>query len=363
MQNNVITINRDNKPIYDIYIEKDYEKLSRIFQNLQLAEHKVCIVSDTNVAPLYAGDVLEVAKDYAKVVETFTFEAGEASKNLDVVTKLYEYLIQSHFDRNDVLIALGGGVVGDLTGFTAATYLRGIRFVQMPTSLLAMVDSSIGGKTGVDFLQYKNMIGAFYMPEAVYINLSVLNTLTDAQYFSGFGEVIKYGLIMNQNFYQQIKDKTDALIQRDIDALEEIVTTSCNCKKEIVEKDPTEKGDRALLNYGHTLGHSIEKLKDFSMLHGECVSVGMVMASALSCMRGLITSDEVEDIIRLCQTLKLPVSVDGLDLNEIVQTTKSDKKMDAGQIKFILLSQIGTAYIDKTVTDEELMGVVEKYCN
>lgn len=354
----VITINRDNQPIYDIYIEKDYGRLEKVFGDLQLAGRKVCIVTDSNVGPLYIGDVAEIAKDYAEVVETFTLPAGEQSKNLEVVSQLYEHLILSGFERNDVLVALGGGVVGDLTGFAAATYLRGIRFVQMPTSLLAMVDSSIGGKTGVDFLKYKNMIGAFYMPQAVYINLSVLKTLTDEQYYSGFAEIIKYGCIMDKPFYEKIKAQVPALCERNLTALEEVIYTSCICKKKIVEVDPTEKGDRALLNYGHTLGHAIEKLKDFSMLHGECISIGMVLASRIALVRGYITEEEHEDMLQLCKKLHLPVSYTGLDPEEIIKTSKSDKKMDAGKIKFILLSSLGKAYIDKTVTDDEMRNAL-----
>lgn len=354
-----ITIHRDNTPIYDILIEHSYEKLTKVFSALALHGRKLCIVSDSNVGPLYMGDVLDIAKDYAAIVETFTFPAGEESKNMDVVQKLYEHLICSHFDRNDVLIALGGGVVGDLVGFTAATYLRGIRFVQMPTSLLAMVDSSIGGKTGVDFMKYKNMVGAFYMPNAVYINLSVLQSLTDAQYYSGFGEVIKYGAIMHKEFYQTLGKLIPQLTERNSTALESIVHTSCMCKKKIVETDPTEQGERALLNYGHTLGHAIEKLMDFRMLHGECITVGMVAASYISCERGYISKQEHEEFIQLCKALHLPVSYQNLASKDIIKASKSDKKMDADRIKFILLRSMGEAYIDKTVTDEEMLQALE----
>lgn len=356
--NRVITVNRENQPIYNIYIEKDYGKLSKVFSTLQLAGRKVCIVTDSSVGALYIGDVAEAAKDYAEVVETFTFPAGEQSKNLDIVSRLYEHLILSGFERNDVLVALGGGVVGDLTGYAAATYLRGIRFVQMPTSLLAMVDSSIGGKTGVDFLKYKNMVGAFYMPQAVYINLSVLKTLTDEQYYSGFAEIIKYGCIMDKSFYETIKAQVPALCDRNLTVLENIIYTSCICKKKIVEIDPTEKGERQLLNYGHTLGHAIEKLKNFSMLHGECVSIGMVLASQIALARGYITEEEHADLLQVCQKLHLPVSYTGLEPKEIIQTSKSDKKMDAGKIKFVLLSAMGKAYVDRTVTDDELWNAL-----
>ena len=202
----VINVHYDNKPLYDITIEKSYERLGEVLHNLGTEDHKLCIVSDLHVAPLYLDEVASIAEKYADKVISFVFPAGEQSKNLDVVGDLYEKLIINHFDRKDTLIALGGGVVGDLTGYTAATYLRGIRVIQIPTSLLAMVDSSIGGKTGVDFRGYKNMIGAFHQPSAVYMNLSALLSLTDKQYYSGFGEIIKHGLIKDMEYFEYLND-------------------------------------------------------------------------------------------------------------------------------------------------------------
>lgn len=186
------------------------------------------------------------------------FEAGESQKNLDTVKMIYEKLILAKFDRKDLLVALGGGVTGDITGFTAATYLRGIDFVQIPTSLLAQVDSSIGGKTGVDFDSYKNMVGAFHMPKLVYINVSTLTTLSDEQFISGMGEIIKHGLIKDSAYFDWLIENHDRILARDKDVLMEMIRVSCNIKRVVVENDPTEKGDRALLNFGHTLGHAIE---------------------------------------------------------------------------------------------------------
>ena len=180
--------------------------------------------------------------------------------------KLYEHLILEHFDRKDILAALGGGVVGDLCGFAAATYLRGIGFVQIPTTLLSQVDSSIGGKTGVDFDAYKNMVGAFHMPLFVYTNLRTLLTLPGEQFSSGMGEVIKHGLIKDKEYYQWLVDNREGILKRDLDLCQAMVYGSNRIKKEVVETDPTEQGDRALLNFGHTLGHAVEKLKDFTML-------------------------------------------------------------------------------------------------
>ena len=197
----LITVHYDDKPIYNITIEKDYSKLASVIKEQVEAEHKVCVVSDSSVASHYLDAVMDIASECVSKVTSFVFPAGEASKNLNVVEDLYEHLIKEKFDRKDILLALGGGVVGDLTGFAASTYLRGIKVIQLPTTLLAMVDSSVGGKTGVDFRGYKNMVGAFHQPSAVYMNLSTLNTLTEKQYYSGFGEIIKHGLIKDTEYY------------------------------------------------------------------------------------------------------------------------------------------------------------------
>lgn len=360
-----ITVHYKDKALYDIIIERDYSGLAGLLSKLELAEHKLCIVTDSHVEPHYAEEVLQIAQKVSSYAMVFSFPAGEQSKTLNIIEDLYEELIQAHFDRKDVLLALGGGVVGDMSGYAAATYLRGIRVVQLPTSLLAMVDSSIGGKTGVDFRGYKNMIGAFHQPSAVYMNLSTLQTLTPEQYFSGFGEIIKHGLIRDIGYFHRIEEHIDAIKKRDLDALEEIVYGSCQIKRRVVEKDPTEQGERALLNFGHTLGHAIEKLMNFSMLHGECISVGMVAASYLSLKRGYLTPDEYELIRTSLQTLELPVQVTGLSAEDIIRTSRSDKKMNAGQIRFILLEEMGKAVMKDDVTDaemEEALSVVLRNC-
>lgn len=350
----ILTVKKANEPIYDIMIESDYSKLSSVFEKLDTKAHKICIVSDSTVSKYYLNEVLEILKDNAEVVISHTFPAGEASKNLDTVQGVYEHLIKEKFDRSDVLVALGGGVVGDLTGYVAATYLRGIRFVQMPTSLLAMVDSSVGGKTGVDFLCYKNMVGAFHQPKAVYINVSTLSTLSMEHYFNGFGEVIKYGLIEDESFYQWLMEVEDKIKLQDMETLAQVVYESCKFKRTIVEKDPEEKNIRAYLNFGHTLGHSIEKWSDFSILHGQCVSLGMVAAGYISMKRGMITEEELNTMIELLERFELPTRVEELPIDEIVAGTKNDKKMDSGKIKFILVDGIGNAIIDRSVTDEEM---------
>lgn len=358
-----INVKYEGKPLYNIVIEQSFDKLAEEFDKLGVTGRKLCIVSDSNVAPLYAKYVEDQLSKTGNKVFTYVFEAGEANKNLDTVEDVYEFLIKNHFDRKDMLVALGGGVVGDLTGFTAATYLRGISFIQVPTSLLAQVDSSIGGKTGVDFRAYKNMVGAFYHPKLVYMNISVLKSLSDRLFNSGFGEIIKHGLIKDAAYYEWLRDNISNIKSRNSDALEQMIYVSCNIKREVVEKDPKEKGDRALLNYGHTLGHAIEKLMNFTLYHGECVTLGMIAALRISVNRGYISQKEYEDVLDMFKLYEFPVTVSGINADDVVKVSKSDKKMDAGKIKFILLNSIGNAYIDYDVSDIEMKEALKSVLN
>lgn len=356
----LITVHYNEKPIYDIAIEKDFSKLAMKVSELGISGRKLCIVTDSNVGELYADEVKNELEKTGNAVFVYTFKAGEASKNLNTVEDVYEYLIINKFDRKDMIVALGGGVVGDLAGFTAATYLRGIDFIQVPTSLLAQVDSSIGGKTGVDFRAYKNMVGAFHQPRLVYMNLSVLGSLSERLFNSGFGEIIKHGFIRDKEYYTWLKENIQHIKSHDYDALENMIAISCNIKRRVVELDPTEKGDRALLNFGHTLGHAIEKLKNFELYHGECVVLGMVAALEISRTRQLISDAEYEDAINTFKAYNFPVTADGISVEDVIKVSKNDKKMDAGKIKFILLDRIGNAYIDKTVTDDEMRAALSK---
>ncbi len=251
---------------------------------------------------------------------------------------------------------LCGGVVGDLCGFTAATYLRGIRFIQVPTTLLSQVDSSIGGKTGVDFDAYKNMVGAFHMPQLVYTAATSLLTLTEEQFACGMGEVIKHGLIMDADYYEWLQAHRKEILARDLSVCEQMILVSCRVKRDVVEQDPTEQGIRGILNFGHTLGHAIEKLMHFQLLHGQCVALGCVAAAGLSAKRGEITMEEALHIREVFADFGLPTAIAdfGLSREEIIAATKNDKKMDSGRIKFILLHRVGEAFIDRTVTDEEM---------
>lgn len=354
-----LTVNAPNGS-YEIWIRDSFADLANGLKTAGCEGHRICIVTDSTVAPLYLEELRTIAADCCSTLEVFEFEAGEQHKTLDTVRSLYEKLIQSGFDRKDCLIALGGGVVGDLTGFAAATYMRGIRFIQIPTTLLAQVDSSSGGKTGVDFDQYKNMIGAFHQPSLVYINCAVLTSLPEEQFVNGMGEVVKHGLILDADYYEWLIEHMGDIDDRDIQVLTELVTRSCEIKKHIVEKDPDEtKGDRALLNFGHTLGHAIEKLKQFELLHGECVSLGMVAAAYISWKRGMIDEDEFYEIRDMNVGFGLPISFDGIAIEDIVAATKKDKKMNADRLTFVLLKKLGHACLVTDVTEEEMLAALK----
>ena len=360
LKSNCMPVSKDGKFSYNILFEDSFADLPEAMADLELETHKICIVTDSNVGPLYAETVKAELEKICSVCEIFTFPAGEENKNLEVVQKLYTFLIEQHFDRKDLLVALGGGVVGDLTGFTAATYLRGIRFIQIPTTLLAQVDSSIGGKTGVDFDSYKNMVGAFHMPRLVYMNLDTLQTLDARQYYSGFAEIMKHGLIKDAKYYEWLISNMYEICERDPETLLSMIKRSCEIKKAVVENDPTEQGERALLNFGHTIGHAIEKNSGFQMLHGECVALGCVAAAYISWKKELIEMEEYYEIRDMFVPFNLPISADDLDVAKIVALTKSDKKMRGGKIRFVLLDRIGHARIDDTVTDEEMTAAIEE---
>lgn len=341
---------------YPIVFQKDFSSLSKEILALSKKSRRICVVSDSHVAPLYLDAVTEELKKSRLEVTFYILPAGEANKNLEHIQGIYEHLIQNHFDRSDMLAALGGGVTGDMTGFAAATYLRGIDFIQIPTTLLSQVDSSIGGKTGVDFKQYKNMVGAFHQPLLVYTNVSVLKTLPDTEFASGMGEVLKHGFIRDSIYSRWLSANRESILQKEEDVCLEMIYRSCVIKKTVVENDPTEQGERAVLNLGHTIGHAIEKLKNFTMSHGACVAVGCAASAFLSLKKGWMSEEDYAKLLEQLRVFGLPTKTEGLSAKEILQTTKSDKKMDGRAIKFILLQGWGNAVVDKTLTDADLLS-------
>ncbi len=355
-----LTVNYAKKPCYEIVYRDSFKDLSKEVEPFVKDAEKICVITDTVVAPLYAEEVKKALAKLKKQVDVYEIEAGESHKNLDSITEIYRFLVSRHYTRKDVLLALGGGVVGDMTGFTAATYLRGIDFIQIPTTLLAQVDSSIGGKTGVDLDGYKNMVGAFYMPKLVYENVATLKSLDDRQFASGFAEAMKHGLIKDAKYYTWMLDNIYEIGDRETDVLKELVYRSNLIKKAVVEKDPTEQGDRVLLNFGHTIGHAIEKAAGFSLLHGECVALGCVAAAQISFMHELISKDEYLEVRDMFVPFGLPITLDYIDPEEILKNVQSDKKNASGSLRFILLSKIGKAVVDTSVSGDDMRYVIKE---
>ena len=348
---NRLTVHQDGKACYDIVYSTDTAVLSRELVRTGLAGRRTCVVTDTNVATMYAQ---QTAACFGPGTQVYAIPAGEENKTLDQIRALLRFLVENHYDRRSVLAALGGGVVGDMTGFAASIYMRGISYIQIPTTLLAQADSSIGGKTGVDFDGYKNMVGAFKMPSLVYANVDFLKTLDGRQYASGFAEVMKSALIKDSEFYVWLIDHMMEIRERDAGTLSEMLYRSNEIKRAVVEADPYEKGERMLLNFGHTLGHAIEKFSNFEMAHGECVALGCVAASYISFQRGYLTWEEYYEVRDMFVPFGLPISMESVDADAILQLTRSDKKAVEGKIRFVLLRGIGDAYVDQTVTEEEM---------
>lgn len=318
-----------------------------------LGSRQVCIVTNDVVAPLYLDKLKSILSDFQ--VQAVVLPDGEKYKTLETVSQIYDSLLTQNFSRSSTLIALGGGVIGDMTGFAAATYQRGVNYIQIPTTLLAQVDSSVGGKTGVNRPLGKNMVGAFYQPKCVLADIATLDTLAERELRAGLAEVIKYGLINNVEFYCWLEHNLRSLLARDADALKHAILLSCAEKAKIVASDEREEGIRAILNLGHTFGHAIETATGYSeWLHGEAVATGMVMAADLSWRLGLLTNDEARKIKKLIAAFGLPVTPPGIDVPTFLNLMGKDKKADQGKIKFILLEAIGKARIQANIPPDVL---------
>jgi 3-dehydroquinate synthase len=310
---------------------------------LKLGPH-CAIITDTNVGRHFAGTALKSLATSGFAPVLITVPAGEKSKRLDVVEKCFDQLAAHRLERKSFIIALGGGVVGDLAGFVAATYLRGIPFVQVPTTLLAQVDSSVGGKTGVNLKSGKNLAGAFYQPQLVLCDLDALKTLPEREYVSGLAEVIKYGIIYDAILFAQLEHNLPKLLQRDTAALAEVVARCCEIKADVVGQDETEGGLRAILNFGHTIGHAIENSTGYGkFLHGEAIAIGQVAAAKLSHRILGLPSGDVARIEKMFVRAGLPVRIK-LNLasrKRLFAAMKLDKKVSGGEIKFVLAEKIG----------------------
>ena len=345
---------------YPIYIGSDL-----LVQKELLLKHikskQVVVVTNTTIAPLYLQSVLKHLNEFQ--VEVVELPDGEQYKTLDFVTKIFDQLLESKFSRNATLIALGGGVVGDMGGFAAACYQRGIAFIQIPTTVLAQVDSSVGGKTGVNHPLGKNMIGAFYQPQCVIADMDVLDTLDDRQLVAGIAEIIKYGLIRDTVLFEWLEQNIGLLLTRDKQALSYVIERSCMNKAEIVAEDEFESGIRATLNLGHTFGHAIETGMGYgTYLHGEAVAIGIGYAADLSRRMGWLTDDDVERIINLLKSANLPfLPPKEMQVTQFIELMTVDKKNVDGKIRLILLEKIGKATLPISVEQALLVQTLESY--
>jgi 3-dehydroquinate synthase len=310
------------------------------------------VVTNETVAPLYADKVVKTLESIGQKVKLIVLPDGEAFKTWEVLQKIFDGLLENSADRKTTLLALGGGVIGDMTGFAAACYMRGIKFIQVPTTLLSQVDSSVGGKTGINHPLGKNMVGAFHQPQAVIADLDTLKTLPPEELAAGLAEVIKHGAIADSEFLSWIEKNQDALNKCDPAAMEYAVRRSCEIKSQVVAQDEKEGGIRAILNFGHTFGHAIEAGMGYgAWLHGQAVGCGMVMAADLSVRVGLLSEAEASRLKKIIEALHLPTQPPKLGVDRFMELMSVDKKAEGGEVRYILLNGLGQAKI-QTVDDD-----------
>src|SRR4051812_45213916 len=335
---------------YPIYIGAQLLARADLIER-HLPQQRAALIADTTVAPLYLDTVTQALNAAGIEITPVVVPAGEQHKNWHALNSVFDALLSSRCERKTALIALGGGVIGDLTGFAAASYLRGVPFIQIPTTLLAQVDSSVGGKTAINHPRGKNMIGAFYQPLAVVADTETLNTLPAREVSAGLAEIIKYGLIRDIPFFEWLEANIEALVGRDASALAYAIRRSCENKAQVVAVDEREEsGERALLNLGHTFGHAIETGLGYgAWLHGEAVGAGMVIAARVSQAMGRLKATDVARIIKLLERAGVPIAAPALGLDRYMQLMGVDKKVEGGKIRFILLRAIGTALLTADV--------------
>ena len=319
---------------------------------------KILVVSDEVVAPLYLDRVCNALG--GSTIQTLVLADGESSKTVSNWSRIIDQLIEMKAGRDACLVALGGGVIGDICGFAAAAYMRGVAFIQVPTTLLAQVDASVGGKTAVNHIKGKNLIGAFHQPVAVFADTDTLKTLPEREFLAGLAEVVKIGAIRDPVFLEWLELESARILSRDTDTLTRAIEHSVRCKSEVVAEDELETGSRALLNFGHTFAHALETVTAYSrLLHGEAVSIGMVIAASLSEARGMCAAGISQRLAKLLTALGLPVAVpDGVETDAIIEAMALDKKALAGQMRLILLTAPGSAVIDTGSCEQEIRAAI-----
>ena len=322
-----------------------------------IAGKDIAIITNEVVAPLYLNEISDLFSN-RNVIE-YILPDGEQEKKLKTVHKIIDRLMEAGFGRDSTLIALGGGVVGDITGFTASIFMRGINFIQIPTTLLAQVDASVGGKTAVNHKSGKNLIGSFYQPQCVICDSIFLATLEATEISAGLAEIIKYGLIFDSEFFQWLQKNMQQILSNDRAAVDYVIQRSCAIKAEIVAQDEKEQSVRAMLNFGHTFGHAIEKLTGYgNWTHGDAVAVGMVLAARLSENMSLITPEDVQNIEEILTAANLPISLPNIDPAELLAAMQSDKKVKDRNIQLVLLKNIGEAFLTADYSQEDLVNIL-----
>ena len=322
-----------------------------------IAGKDIAIITNEVVAPLYLNEISDLFSNM-NVIE-YILPDGEQEKRLKTVHKIIDRLMEAGFGRDSTLIALGGGVVGDITGFTASIFMRGINFIQIPTTLLAQVDASVGGKTAVNHKSGKNLIGSFYQPQCVICDSIFLATLEATEISAGLAEIIKYGLIFDSEFFQWLQKNMQQILSNDRAAVDYVIQRSCAIKAKIVAQDEKEQSVRALLNFGHTFGHAIEKLTGYgNWTHGDAVAVGMVLAARLSENMSLITPEDVQNIEEILTAANLPISLPNIDPAELLAAMQSDKKVKDRNIQLVLLKNIGEAFLTADYSQEDLVNIL-----
>ncbi len=347
---------------YPIYIGRDLLSDKTYFEK-HISGQQVMVVTNSTVAPIYLDKVIKLLDKCN--TEVTILPDGEQYKTLETANIIFDALLKAKFDRSATLIALGGGVVGDITGFAAASYQRGVNFIQIPTTLLSQVDSSVGGKTGVNHELGKNMVGAFHQPQAVIIDVDTLETLNDREFSAGMAEVIKYGLLGNVDFLLELEKNVDTIMNRDKNLIIDAVYRSCEDKANIVAEDEFEHGKRSLLNFGHTFGHGIENILGYgTYLHGEAISIGMYMAAKLSELEGNLSVDDVERVKNILTKAKLPCNIEGeVSSENLIKAMSIDKKAIDGNIRLVLLRSVGDSFITGSYSQENFNKVVSNFCH
>jgi 3-dehydroquinate synthase len=359
---NQIKVRLDTKPSssYEIFIGRDIIDRIGVILTKGNWTNRYVIVTDSQVGTVHGKRVLQTLKKLDLKVDLIDFPSGENSKNMPTCLHLVDALIALGVDRHSALIALGGGVVGDMTGFVASIYMRGIPFFQIPTTLMAQVDSSIGGKTGLDLPAGKNLLGTFYQPQAVFIDLTFLQTLTEREYANGLSEIIKYGIIEDPELLSSLEDGAEAIKRRDFGLLERIITKSCRIKKRIVEMDEKEGGLRRILNFGHTIGHAVEAESAYAFSHGEAVAIGMACAAFLSVKRDYLALKEMERIESLIRSFGLPHRIpQSMETKALISRMTKDKKKKGDIVPFVLLKKLGFPFINGGVPETVIQETIE----